>query len=87
MSERLQTIKLHVGPQGRIVIPARLRRAWGIEKGSVLLARLEEDQLVLEKPSQVLERVKRRFAALQNQPSLADELIAERRVAAEREAT
>jgi hypothetical protein len=43
--------------------------------------------LVLEKPSQVLERVKRRFAALQNQPSLADELIAERRAAAEREAT
>ena len=87
MSEHLQTIELRVGPQGRIVIPARLRQAWGIEKGSVLLARLEEDQLVLEKPAQVLQRIKRRFAALQNQPSLADELIAERRVEAEREVT
>jgi bifunctional DNA-binding transcriptional regulator/antitoxin component of YhaV-PrlF toxin-antitoxin module len=85
MTEYLQTIELHVGPQGRLVIPARLRQAWGIERGTVLLAHLEEDRLVLEKPAQVLQRIKRRFAALQDQPSLADELIADRRVEAERE--
>jgi hypothetical protein len=68
------------------VIPASLRRAWPIESGQVLIARLEGDRLVFEKPAQVLQRVKGRFAALRGQPSLADELVAERRAEARREA-
>jgi bifunctional DNA-binding transcriptional regulator/antitoxin component of YhaV-PrlF toxin-antitoxin module len=85
MSKNLRSIELHVGAQGRIVIPTRLRQAWGIETGAVLLAHLEEGRLVLEQRAQVLQRVKQRFATLQNQSSLADELIAERRIEAEGE--
>ncbi|RIK35213.1 MAG: AbrB family transcriptional regulator, partial [Chloroflexi bacterium] len=59
---------------------------WQIERGQILIARLDGERLVLEKPAQVLQRVKRRFAALRGQPSLADELIAERRAEARREA-
>lgn len=86
MSEQLQGVEVQVGPQGRLVIPASLRRAWQIERGQILIARLDGERLVLEKPAQVLRRVKGRFAALRGQPSLADELIAERRAEARREA-
>jgi bifunctional DNA-binding transcriptional regulator/antitoxin component of YhaV-PrlF toxin-antitoxin module len=85
MSEHLQAVEVQVGPQGRLVIPASLRRAWPIERGQTLIARLDGERLILEKPAQVLQRVKRRFAGLRDQPSLADELIAERRAEARRE--
>lgn len=86
MSEQLHGIEVQVGPQGRLVIPASLRRAWPIERGQILIARLDGERLILEKPAQILQRVKRRFAGLRGQPSLADELIAERRAEARREA-
>ena len=85
VSEQLQVVEVHVGPQGRLVIPAGLRRAWQIESGQILLARLDGERLILEKPAQVLQRVKGRFAGLRGQPSLADELIADRRAEARRE--
>lgn len=75
-------VEVQVSPQGRVVIPVELRKAWQIEAGDILLARLENDRLILEKPAQIVRRIKARFAFLQNQPSLADELIAERRVTA-----
>ncbi len=87
MAENSSTIELHIGPQGRIVLPASLRRRWGVSPGEVLLAHLSEERLILEKPSHVVQRVKQRFAALHNQPSLADQLIAERRGEANLEVT
>jgi hypothetical protein len=47
--------------------------------GENLLAYLENDRLIMEKPAHIAQRAKGRFAALRGQPSLADELIAERR--------
>lgn len=85
MAQMAEATELHVGPQGRVVIPAELRRAWKLESGEVLLARLENDRLVLERPAQVIERVKQRFAHLRGGPSMADELIAERRREAARD--
>ena len=82
MTEHLPGVALHIGPQGRVVIPASLRRAWKLKSGEVLLARLEADRLVLERPAQVVQRIKERFASLRNQSSLADELMVERRAAA-----
>ena len=76
---KFETIELQVGRQGRVVIPAALRQLWQIRSGDTLLARLEDDRLVLEKPEQVMQRVKQRYAALRGQASLADELISERR--------
>jgi bifunctional DNA-binding transcriptional regulator/antitoxin component of YhaV-PrlF toxin-antitoxin module len=86
MAEDRTTVELRLGPQGRIVIPASLRRIWQISTGEVLMARLEDDRLILEKPSAVVQRAKGRFAALRGQPSLADELIADRRREAGQEA-
>lgn len=78
MPEKQPAVELQVGPQGRVVIPASLRRSWQVATGEVLIARLEDDRLILEKPAQIMRRVKSRFASLRGQPSLADELIAER---------
>lgn len=79
MPETTSIVEVQVGPQGRVVIPAALRQTWRIQPGETLLARLEDNRLILEKRAQIAARVQGRFAALAGQPSLADELIAERR--------
>src|SRR5262249_44635870 len=78
--------RIRVGPQGRLVIPASMRRALGLQTGEVLVARVEEDRLVLERPRGALARLQRTFqAAVPEGVSLADELVADRRAEARRE--
>ena len=77
--------EVKVGPQGRLVIPASIRRAMGIVPGEILLATTKDGRLVFERPDQVLARLKRTFANVPADVSLADELIAERREDARRE--
>lgn len=57
----------------------------GIGPGDVLLALVEDQRLVLEKREAVLQRLLRRFEHIPAEISLADELIAERRLAAHHE--
>jgi bifunctional DNA-binding transcriptional regulator/antitoxin component of YhaV-PrlF toxin-antitoxin module len=62
------------------VIPAELRRAFRLEVGETLVARVEEDRLVLERPRAALARLQRVFReAVPEGVSLADELLADRR--------
>ncbi len=75
-----------IGPQGRLVIPSEIRREMGISQGDVLLAVVEDHRLVLEKREAVLHRLRQRFAKVPAEVNLSDELIAERRVEARREA-
>ena len=75
----------HVGPQGRIVIPARIRKALDIRQGERLVVRIEDDQIVLERPEHVLKRLRARLDGLPKGTSLSRELIAERREEARRE--
>lgn len=84
MADR-NAIQVTVGPQGRVVVPAPLRRRLGIEAGDVLVARAEEDRLVLERREAILRRIRSRFASVPKGVSLVDELIAERREEAKRE--
>ena len=79
-------MEVHLGRQGRLVIPAALRRSLELEEGDKLFAREEEGRLVLEKQSRIEKRLKNRFAKVSKNRSLADELIAERREAAKKEA-
>lgn len=74
-----------VGPQGRLVIPSRIRNELGISSGDVLVAVVEKERLVLEKREAVLQRLRRRFSKVPPGVSLAEELIAERRAEAKRE--
>jgi AbrB family looped-hinge helix DNA binding protein len=75
----------HMGAQGRVVIPAELRRALDLKPGDRLIARQEGDRLVLERRDAAERRLLARFAKIPKEASLVDELIAERREAARRE--
>jgi hypothetical protein len=56
-----------------------------IRAGDELVAHIQEGHVVLEKRENVLRRVRKRFANVPAETSLADELISERRVEARKE--
>jgi AbrB family looped-hinge helix DNA binding protein len=78
-------IRVTVGPQGRLVLPAPVRRQLDIKPGDVLVVWAEEDRLVLESRDAILARIRRRLSVVPPQISLVDELIAERRKETEKE--
>jgi AbrB family looped-hinge helix DNA binding protein len=81
-----ERLKVRVGPQGRIVIPAALREELGFGPGQELVARVEDGRLVLERREDVVRRLKGRFAHVPVGRMLSEELIAERREEARLEA-
>ncbi len=85
MSEISKTMEVNLGRQGRLVIPASLRRSLGFAAGDRLIAREEAGRLVLEKQETIKQRLKARFAKIPKDRSLADELIADRRKSAKKE--
>ena len=88
MSEAVasKAVEVNIGKQGRLVIPSHLRRSLGLSEGDRLIAREEDGRLVLEKRETIERRLKARFAHIPKERSLVDELIAERREAAKKEA-
>jgi AbrB family looped-hinge helix DNA binding protein len=79
--------RLWLDKQGRLVIPANIRRDLGLVAEEEVLARVEEGRLILESRDKVIARLRSRFATVPPGISLAEQLIAERREAAHREAT
>lgn len=78
--------KLKLGPGGRVVIPAHMREALGINEGDVVIASLEGGGLQLASMKSALAQARslvRDIAA--SGGNWADELIAERRREVERE--
>lgn len=75
-----------VGPDGRILVPVELRRELGLRPGMPLVARVEDNRLVLESRDAVLRRLQARFEAVPPDVRLVDELLADRRRQAERDA-
>ena len=82
MTELYADIRL--GTQGRLVVPAPIRRALGFSDGETLVARTEQNHLIIEKTSAVERRVHARFRGATGR-CLADELINERRREAQRD--
>ena len=79
-----------MGRQGRVVIPAAARRELGLHEGDALQLRVTSEGLILTPTPTREEAVAAAYGALsQVAPgrSLVDELIAERRAEAAREAT
>jgi AbrB family looped-hinge helix DNA binding protein len=71
---------VEVGPKGRVVIPARIRRLLGIEQGTRLTVLVDGEAVVLV-PRDAVER--RLHAIFSGMPaSLAQELIEQRRTEA-----
>jgi AbrB family looped-hinge helix DNA binding protein len=82
----MNAIPVKVGPKGRVVVPAPIRRELGIEEGTELMARIEGDGIVLEPRAAAIRRLQALLAHIPSDVSLVDELIAERRAEARREA-
>ena len=79
-----QAVKIIDG--GKLIIPASFRRKLGIDTGDTVVVELGEDGLHVRSLSSAVrlaQEIIREFAP--DDVSLADELIAERRVEAERE--
>jgi AbrB family looped-hinge helix DNA binding protein len=80
-------VEVTVNDQGRVTIPAQVRRAAGIEAGVPLVAYVEDGRVVIETREQLADRIRRDVAAAwTGEGSVVDELIADRRADAAREA-
>lgn len=81
----MTSAELTVGAQGRVVIPAQIRRELGIEPGDTIVAFVEDGRLVLQTRDQVERDLHAMFARVPRDVSLAEQLLAERREEARRE--
>ena len=82
----MSNVRLRVNENGRVVLPAAFRKALNIRPGDQLLARLEGDELRITTLRHRIERAQRHVRQfVKPGRSLADELIAERREAAQHE--
>jgi AbrB family looped-hinge helix DNA binding protein len=78
--------EIRIGAQGRLVIPAELRKALNLKQGDRLVARQDGEALVLERREAIEKRLQDRFRHIPGDVSLVGELIAERRAEAAKEA-
>ena len=70
-----------------MVIPAEMRRELELEPGETLMAHVESRRLVLERRDEILERLRSEVrGARRGKASAVDELLADRRAEARREA-
>jgi antitoxin PrlF len=71
-----------LGQQGRLVIPAAVRSALGLEAGDRLELHVSGPRLVLERHQDALSELRGLAKRLPKDRSLVDELLADRRAAA-----
>lgn len=78
-------VEVEVNRDGRVLIPARVRRDLGLAAGSTLLLSVEDGRVVMESRAQLIARMRREIAESwqdDTSRSVVDELIAERRAEA-----
>lgn len=73
---------LVLGQQGRLVIPAEIRRALGLSRGDQLHVRLVGHRLILERQLDAVAELRGLASEVPTSRSLVDELLADRRLAA-----
>ena len=77
---------VNVLPSGRLVLPARLRKELGVDKGGQRVARLVDGEVRLTTPDRALDEARtifRRYVPAGT--AVVGEVIAERRAESERE--
>lgn len=80
------TERIVIGDRGRLVLPASVRSALGLEAGTQMLLTTEADGSVRLRPYRAVADANRGlFAGLSRSHSLVDELLVERRQQAKRE--
>ena len=77
---------IRVGKQGRVVLPAGIRRELDIKEGDQLGVIVDEEgRVVMESPEAALKKIRAKLKEVAGDRSLVDELIAERRREFEKE--
>lgn len=79
MIDTAKPSEVTLGAQGRLVIPALLRKALHLNQGDRLVARQAGDSLVIERYEAVEQRLWNMYAEIPQETSLVDELIQQRR--------
>ena len=78
--------RIRVDESGRVLVPAVFRKTLGINRGDVVVLRIEDDELRITTQQRRIQRAQRRARQyLKRGTSLVDELLAERREAAKHE--
>jgi AbrB family looped-hinge helix DNA binding protein len=78
--------RVTIGPGGRMVIPAELRRSLGVQAGDQVVVDLKDGDLRVRSLDAVIKRVQERVRQyVPDHISLVDELTADRRAEAARE--
>jgi len=81
-----QEFRLRIGENGRIVIPAAVRKTLGVETGDEILLEREQDDFRITTQQRRIDRARRRIRKyIKPGTPLVDEFLAERRVAAKHE--
>lgn len=77
---------IRVGKQGRIVLPAEIRRELDIKEGDQLGVIVDEEgRVVMESPEAALKKIRKKLKDSMDDQSLVDEYLAEKRLEAARE--
>ena len=83
---KIEGIAARINQNGRVVIPAVIRKAMGLKLGDTILMSLEDGVLRIEPEFARIRRIQAESKPFANSASLAsDELTAERREKAQRE--
>ena len=81
-----QDVYVRIGENGRIVIPAKMRRILGVETGDEVILQPEENTARITTRRQRIEEARRQIRRyIKPGTNAVDELIAERREAAKHE--
>jgi DNA-binding transcriptional regulator/RsmH inhibitor MraZ len=83
----METFWVKLDGTGRILLPAKVRKELKLEKGAVVIGRLENEQLILWTRAQALREAQEYFSQFRKKSDKlwSDELIEERREEARRE--
>jgi AbrB family looped-hinge helix DNA binding protein len=82
----METLSVKVEKSGRILIPAAVRRQFGLKEGTEVILRADETGIRISTRGQALDRVYERLRHyIPEGRILSEELIQERRAEAERE--
>ena len=79
-------VRVKIGTNGRLVIPAAIRRKVGLDEGHTVLLEASEGELRVRRLEDVVNQAQRTVKKyVKDHVSLSEELIADRRAEAERE--
>jgi bifunctional DNA-binding transcriptional regulator/antitoxin component of YhaV-PrlF toxin-antitoxin module len=82
----MESFKVKLDGSGRILLPAKVRKQLKVQEGSVLVGRLDKQELILNTRDEALRRAQEYFSKLRPAGTLwSEELIQERREEARRE--